>query len=130
MDQSLQKLFGVEKFDEPRLPGTRAKDPGKVIYIYRQTDTNTSESFDKVVDVIDPPLFKEGAALLEWWLVTTPTGSTFYSVYFHGDLNGWRQQIEIGAKRLGLATARVEDDKFVVSDGSAFLLSDCLARME
>ena len=57
--------------------------------------------------------------------LTTPDQEIFYSIYFHSDVQGWRQQIELGAKQLGLKMAKVHEDKFVVNEGPAYLLSDC-----
>jgi hypothetical protein len=125
MDESLQKILGVEKVDDPMLPGTRPRDTGKVIYVFLPPDSDPSDAFREVTGKIDPPIPKAGAALMEHWQVETPNGEKFYSLYFHGDVEGWRQQIELGAHQLGLQMAKVRDDKFMVLDGSTFLLSDC-----
>ena len=108
MDPSLQKIFGVEKQDDPALPGTRPRDVGKVIYIFVPPGGDLSEAFDEVTSRVDPPIPKEGAVLLEYWTIRTPTGDDFFSLYFHGDVDGWRQQIELGARQLGLKMARVK----------------------
>lgn len=130
MDKSLQKILGVEKVDDPMLPGTRPRDAGKVIYVFLPPDTDPSDAFDEVTSRIDPPIPKDGAVLLEHWLIRTPDGQEFYSLYFHGDVEGWRQQIELGATQLGLKMAKVEGDKFVVSDGPISRLSDCIITLD
>jgi len=130
MDPSLQKILGVEKVDDPMLPGTRPRDTGKVIYVFLPPGADPSSAFDEVTSWVDPPIPKNGAVLLEHWLVQTPDGQEFYSLYFHGDVEGWRQQIELGATHLGSKMAKVEGDKFVVLGGPAFLLSDCTVMLD
>jgi len=44
---------------------------------------------------------------------------------YHGDLVGWGKDIEEGAKGLGLLLAYIESDKFIISDGRSFPLSEC-----
>jgi hypothetical protein len=130
MDPSLQKIFGVEKLDDPALPGTRPRDIGKVIYILLPTGVDLSDSFDEVTGKVDPFIPKHGAALLEYFMVKTPDQEDFFSIYFHGDVEGWRQQIEFGAKQLGLKTAKVHEDKFIVNEGPTYLLSDCTVTLD
>jgi len=49
----------------------------------------------------------------------------FHAIGYHGDLEGWRKDIEAGAQAMHLLLARIEGDKFVVSDGRLFPLSEC-----
>lgn len=51
--------------------------------------------------------------------------SMFHAIGYHGDLEGWRKDIEAGAQAMHLLLARIEGDKFVVSDGRLFPLSEC-----
>lgn len=130
MDKALQELFGVKKVDDPALPGTRPRDVGKVIYIFLPNDVDQSDSFAEVTAKVDPPIPQHGAALLEYFAVKTPNHENFYSIYFHGDVEGWRQQIELGAKQLGLKMAKVHDDRFVVVEGPSYLLADCAVTFD
>lgn len=129
MDKPFQKRWGFAKVDDPILPGTGSDDFGRVIYILLQGHTDSYEAFDEVISRVRPSIATHGAALVEDWLVTTPAGENFYPLLFHGDVEGWREQIESGATQLGLKMAKVKDDKLVVSDGSAFLLSDCTVAL-
>jgi len=130
MDKSLQSILGVEKVDDPMLPGTRPRDSGKVIYVLVPAGADPSDAFDEVTSRIDPPIPKNGAVLLEHWLVRTPDREVFSSLYFHGDVEGWRKQIELGATQLGRKMAKVEGDRFVVLGGPAFLLTDCSVTLD
>ena len=130
MDKTLQKILGVDKVDDLALPGTRPRDAGKVIYVVLPAGADPSDEFDRVTSRIDPPIPQSGAVLFDHWLVKTPAGGTFYPLYFHSDVDGWRQQIELGADQLGLEMAKVEGDKFMVADGSIFLLSECVVTLD
>jgi len=129
MEESLKKILGVDKIDDPMLPGTRLRDADKVIYMLLPRGTDPSDAFDEVTSRMDPPLPKNGAVLLEHWVIQTPHGEKFYSLYFHGDVEGWRRQIESGAARLGLKMANVKGDKLLVSNGQSFPLSGCVITL-
>ena len=129
MDESLKKILGVDRVDDPMLPGTRPRDAGKVIYVLLPRGTDPSDAFDEVTTIIDPPLPRQGAVLLEHWVVQIPNGDKFYSLYFHGDVGGWRRQIELGADRLGLQLAIIKGNEIVVSNGKNFRLSDCVITL-
>ncbi|SMF97945.1 hypothetical protein BSIN_5357 [Burkholderia singularis] len=57
--------------------------------------------------------------------ITLPDGQTFHAIGYHGDLVGWRKDIELGANGLNVLLARIKDGQFVVSDGRAVSLNDC-----
>jgi hypothetical protein len=52
----------------------------------------------------------------------------FFAIQFNIDLEGWRKQIELGAKELGRATAKVLGGDIIVSDGRSYPLSSCNAK--
>jgi len=130
MHESLKKIFGVDKFEEPALPGTRPGDPGKVIYVLLRPGADALASFEEVTGKVDPPILKHGAALHEHFAIKTPDQEGFYSIYFYGDVEGWRQQIELGAKQLGLKMAKAHQDKLIVNDGPAYLHSVCTVTLD
>lgn len=130
MDKSLRKIPGVDKVEDPMLPGTRPLDAGRVIFVFLPDYADSSHEFDRVTSRIDPPIPTNGAVLFDQWLVKTPAGEIFYPLFFHGDVEGWRQQIELGATQLGRKMAKVEGDKFIISGGPAFLLSDCAVTLD
>ena|SRR5688572_15094443 len=125
MNKSFEAKWGFAKVDDPTLPGTRPQDIGRVIYVLLQRHTDSYDAFDEVISKVRPTIATHGAALVEDWLVKTPTGEIFYPLFFHGDVEGWRQQIELGATQLGLKMAMIKGDKFAVSDGPSFPLSNC-----
>ncbi len=107
------------------LPGTRPQETDRVVYVLLLGHIDSYDAFDDVISRASPRIATHGAVLVEDWLVKTPAGETFYPLFFHGDVEGWRQQIELGANKLGLKMAKVEGDKFLVLDGPTFSLSDC-----
>lgn len=130
MDSGLQELLGVKKVDDPSLPGTRPREAGQVIYMILPAGADLVVSFETVTSKVHPPIPKHGGALLKPWVIQTSDGENFYSIYFHGDVEGWRQQIEFGATQLGLNMAKVIDDKFILSGGPTFLLSECTITLD
>lgn len=129
MDKFLRNKSGFPKVDDPMLPGTRSQDIGKVIYVLLQDHADSYDAFDELFLSVSPPIGTHGAVLVEDWLVRTPPGEIFYPLFFHGDVEGWRRQIELGAKQLGLKSARIEDDDFLVSGGPEFPLSECVITL-
>jgi hypothetical protein len=83
------------------------------------------ELFHEVLNKIKPKLVKSGGAILEGTKLELPDGSHFFAILFTVDLEGWLKQIELGAKALGLATAKVLGGDVIVSDGRSYPLSSC-----
>ncbi|ATV32094.1 hypothetical protein [Prevotella intermedia] len=82
--------------------------------------------FDKIIDAYRPFLPQSGAVLNSNFIIITPMNDYFYGFSFNKDLTGWRQQIEKGAKLLNVRIGRiVNEDFFLISDGTEFSLSDC-----
>jgi hypothetical protein len=63
-------------------------------------------------------------------MVKTLDQEVFFAIYFHGDVEGWRQQIELGARQLGLKMAKVHEGKFIVNEGPTYLLTDCTVTLD
>ncbi len=57
--------------------------------------------------------------------ITPLDGPLFHAVIYHGDIDGWRKDIEAGAKGMGLLLAQIEGDQFVITDGRSIPLSEC-----
>jgi hypothetical protein len=61
----------------------------------------------------------------ECFRIITPDNQLLHALSYKGDLEGWKKDIELGAKNLNLLTAEIQGDKIVLSDGRSFKLSDC-----
>ena len=62
--------------------------------------------------------------------LTLPDGSIFHAAQYHGDIEGWRKDIEEGAAEQEITLARIDGDKLVISDGRVFDLSECTAKFD
>lgn len=125
MAQSLEEILG--KIEKPTgIPGTGPGEAERVRYVSFDRSQIPSNLFEEVVWKVAPPLAKNGGVILEdEFVITIPDGTSFYALEFNGDEAGWRKQIEQGASGMGLLTAKIEADRFVVSDGRHYLLSEC-----
>ena len=87
---------------------------------------NRSGLLDKIIDAYRPFLPQTGAVLNSNFIIITPTNNFFYAFSYNKDLIRWSQQIEKGARLLNVRTGRIVDEEyFLMSDGTRFRLSDC-----
>lgn len=81
---------------------------------------------DKIIDAYRPFIPQSGAVLSSNFIIITPMNDFFYGFSYNKDLSGWSQQIEKGAKLLNVRLGKVVDEEyFLISDGSKYKLSDC-----
>jgi hypothetical protein len=125
----MERIFGVGAF-ERKVPGTRPGEEASVRYVSFDDRASIPKLFHEVLNKIKPKLLKNGGAILEGTSLELPDGSNFFAIYFSVDLEGWRKQIELGAKELGLATAKVLGGDVIVSDGRSYPLSGCKVQFE
>ncbi|MBF9265282.1 hypothetical protein I4I83_12750 [Acidovorax cattleyae] len=127
----MEKILGKGSLEYERtVPGTVGDEAEKVRYVSYDGAQVPSSLFRQVTRRITPPLMSGGGAVLEGCFITTPDSTHFYCLSYHGDIAGWQQQIEQGAKELGLITAKIEGQTLVLSDGRSFALSECQARFD
>jgi hypothetical protein len=110
---------------ERAIPGTRPEEAEKVRYVSFDESQKPSDIFESVVWKLKPPMAKNGGVNLENFTIIIPDGTRFYALKYHGDVPGWQKQIETGAGILGVFTAKIESDTFVLSDGRSYPLSVC-----
>jgi hypothetical protein len=89
-----------------------------------------ADLFETVVWKLKPALPKSGGVSLPGFIVTVPDGTSFYGLKYHGDLSGWQNQIERGAASLGLSSAKIQAEMFVVLDGRSYPLSQCTVERD
>lgn len=131
VSKSLEQIFGKGAFEyERKLAGTRPGEDETVRYVSLDGAESISELFDLVLGKISPPLMNAGGAVLEGDRVKLPDGRQFFAIVFHGDIEGWRKQIEQGASELGRATARVLNGNVITSDGQSYPLSGCKVEFD
>ncbi|HEY1307541.1 MAG TPA: hypothetical protein VGF24_28505 [Vicinamibacterales bacterium] len=110
------------------IPGTRAIEGVEVLYYAEDGRSTADDLFDAITGYVQPRNARFGGTSPYGCELTLPGGSRFHAVGFHGDLNGWRKDIEEGSRGLGLPLARIAGDRVVVSDGREFRLADCKPR--
>jgi hypothetical protein len=103
--RTIEEIFGPIPNELP-LPGTEPGKADKTRYVSFDRSKRPYDLFEAVVERISPPLIRQGMALLENFILTTPDGTAFYPLSYHGDPE-WPRQIELGAAELGLATAKI-----------------------
>lgn len=129
MIRSIEEVVG--KLEAERaIPGTRPGEDEKVRYVSFEPGDLPSLIYQRVIREIVPPLMKDGGVMLEGCIVTTPDGTKFYPLVLNGDIDGWRRQIEQGANKMGLSTAKIVKDNFVLSDGRSYPISECTAEFD
>ena len=120
----MERIFGAGAF-ERKVPGTQPGEEASVRYVSFDDPASIPKLFDEVLDKIEPNLMKSGGAILDGTKLELPDGGYFFAILFSEDLEGWRKQIELGAKELGRATAKVLGGDVIVSDGRSYPLSSC-----
>jgi len=108
-----------------RIPGTGPDVPAEIRYVSFQPGDLPHEEFDRVLSCIKPRIVQRGGVCLEPCVLTVPDGTTFYALAYHNDVEGWQRQIEGGAAALGLLSARIDGDQFVMSNGVSVPLDAC-----
>ena len=121
----MEQILGVEFERERKVAGTRPGEEASVRYVSFDDPASIPELFHEVLNKIAPKLVKSGGAVLEGTKLELPDGGHFFAILFSVDLEGWRKQIELGAKELGRATAKVLGGDVIVSDGRSYPLSSC-----
>jgi hypothetical protein len=122
------------------IPGKEKTEGRDFIYFqnikkYTALKNDKKKSFSKHFKVLgnampNPLNAKDGAINEEGCRVTLPNGDFFHALLVHGDPEGWIKDIEYAAKALEIPTARVDGDKFIISDGRSFDLKDCQVEFD
>jgi len=127
--QSIEEILGkIER--ERAVPGTRLGESDKVRYVSLGQDRDPGNAYQKVIMKIEPPLMKSGGVMLDGCIITLPDGTRFYPLVLNGDIDGWQRQIEQGASELGLLTAKITSDTFLLSDGRSYSLAECAVEFD
>jgi len=102
------------------IPGHQKVEGIEVLYI----QILQSDDFERITTA-EPTLAKSGGVSEDGCYIDTPTGEKLCAVVYHSDIEGWRKQIEFGAKQLGLLTGKIVGDNIELSDGRVYVLSEC-----
>lgn len=129
MVSKTEKALGVRVGRDGTIPGTIGVE-GKEFVYFGDTGTGSfRDQFNALVQFVTPPRAKRGGASNQGCTLECPDGSIFHGIAYHGDLQGWRLQIEEGARGLGVPLARIVGERLVVSDGRSLALAECKATL-
>src|ERR1700722_3743748 len=115
----------IERQDSRAIPGTVPVAGQEVIYFSDDGINPPNVQFRNVTRRINPPLPSSGGASEGGCDIHLPDGLLFRAIFYHGDTENWKRQIEFGAKDLNLLTAIISDNKLLISDGRKIPLSEC-----
>lgn len=123
----LEKILSgkIERSDSRIVPGVTIVDGQQVVYFSDDGKNKFRKQFDGITCFTEPPNAVRGGVNERGCKITPPSGPLFHAISYHGDLEGWRKDIEAGAEGLGLLLARIEGDQLVITDGRSIPLSHC-----
>lgn len=125
--EMLEKILGgkIEQSNARNIPGVTVVDGQQVVYFSDDGKNKPRKQFNNITCFSEPPNALRGGVNDRGCKVTLPSGPIFHAISYHGDLDGWRKDIEAGAIGLGLLLAHIKGDQLVISDDRSIPLSDC-----
>lgn len=123
----LEKVLGHPVRKERRVPGAYFVEGREYRYVSNKNQVKFGKLFHELFNV-PPSIPQNGGALIEGCKITLPNGDIFEAVSYKGDIEGWRQQLEQGAKAFNEEVARIDidTDSIVLNDMQSFRLTDCI----
>lgn len=116
----------IEPLAEQHMPGLVVSSTVGVVYFQDDGQHGLYEQFDRLTERVAPSLAQHGGVATTRHTLTLPTGQIFHALRYRGDLEGWRRQIEEGARILGVTLGSIcNGADFELSDGRVFALADC-----
>ncbi|MCH4550769.1 hypothetical protein MK632_34245 [Rhizobium changzhiense] len=124
----LERILGgkFERRNARVIPGTQSVDGIEFSYFSDDGKNKFAKQFKNLTRNIEPRAATRGGLNESGCRITPPGGPLFHAIEYHGDVEGWRKDVNTGANGLGLLLARIEDGSFIISDGRSFPLSECL----
>lgn len=110
---------------EPDFPGLSSDRQNMARYVCFPTGEQPYDLNKKVTRAVQPLIPTAGTISLANVIVSVPSGEHFFAIDFYMQPEAWVEQIERGAAMLGLLSARIEGEQFILSDGRSFAISDC-----
>ncbi|PWK27269.1 hypothetical protein [Pseudomonas sp. OV226] len=123
----LEQLLGgvIEQRGQRSVPGSNPVEGVEFIYYEDDGKNKVKKQFNALLDSAGLIRATNGGVVSDSCKIYLSDGHLFHALSYHGDIEGWREAVEAGAKARGLLLARIEGDKFVIADGRSIPLSDC-----
>lgn len=127
----LEMILGgrLEGSAERTIPGQVAVAGVEFIYFANDGKNKLRKQFRNLTESCDPPNAQFGGVNDRGCSIVLPTGEIFHAIGYHGNIEGWRKDIESGAAEIGILLASINGDSLVISDQRKFLLADCSVRL-
>jgi hypothetical protein len=123
----LEQILGgkIEQKGQRAIPGLILRDGVEVIYFSLPPKSNVHKQFRNITNYTNPPFAKSGGVSESGCSIQSPDGILFHAISYHGDLAGWRKDIEAGAQTFNSVLANVDGDDLIVADGRVFDIGKC-----
>ena len=123
----LEDAFGgrLERKGARTIPGTIQTNGVATIYFLDHGRESYRKQLSSILRQNTSPYAKHGGGNEPGCKIHVQSGQTFSAFSFQGDLEGWRKDFEYGVQALDLLMARIEGDKFMISDGRSIPLAEC-----
>ncbi|MEF0944046.1 hypothetical protein [Rhizobium sp. BR 362] len=130
MEKHLKQIEAIlggkfERLDSRVIPGTVPVEGTAFLYFADDRKNAFRKQFRNLTEYTNPPYAKFGGVNERGCKITLPGGDSFYAIGYHGDLDGWRKDIEAGAQAQHVLLAKIEGSNILVSDGRTVPLSEC-----
>lgn len=123
----LERILGgsIEQRGQRSIPGLNPVEGTEFVYYEDDGRNRAKRQFDLLLDSAGAIVATSGGVVSDNCCISLPVGGVFHALSYHGDIVGWRTSVEVGANARGLLLARIDGNKFVISDGRSFSLSEC-----
>jgi hypothetical protein len=128
VEEHLRDLGSLET--KRQVPGLVPVEYREVRYVEDRGEEPFKKFFERLVRHVNPPVMKDGGALIEGCVLTLPTKRRFQALSYRGDIEGWRQQVAQGAAALNASLGQLVDGVLVLNDGASYRLADCLIEFD
>jgi len=125
--KKLEEILGgkFESGDSRIIPGAVVVDGIEYVYFSDDKRNRLRKQFQNLTVRFNPRNAKFGGVLEEGCKITLPTGECFHAIGYHGDIDGWRKDIEAGAEAQHILLAKIQGNHIEVYGGRSFPLSEC-----
>lgn len=108
-----------------KLPGTIPISGKEFLYFQDNGEKDIGKQILALAAKIKPHIPKGGGIISQASRIRLSDGMLFHGISYRGDIEGWRRQMEEGAKALDLLLAKIHGESIVISDGRSVALADC-----
>lgn len=102
------------------LPGLHPREGLEVIYYQDDGRATARKLFRMLLDGVHTPSAKAGGLVSDPCTIVLPDGRMFRAASYHGDVDGWREDIVNSTRAMGILLGKVDGHSFLVADGSEF----------